>query len=69
MSIRIVSDSTCDLPATLAHEHGIVVVPCYVNMDERSYLDGVELSRQEFYERLPHCVRPPTTSAPQCVSG
>jgi DegV family protein with EDD domain len=64
MSIRIVTDSTCDLPAAMIADHGITVVPAYVNMDGQSYLDGVELSRPEFYEQLPHCQSPPTTSAP-----
>ncbi len=64
MSAKIVTDSTCDLPDAWIAEHDITVIPAYVNIDGRSYLDGVELSRQEFYERLPHCESPPTTSAP-----
>ena len=64
MSIRIVTDSTADLPDQLVAEHGITVVPLYINVAGRSYLDGVELSRQEFYEMLPKHKSPPTTSAP-----
>ncbi|MBL8057865.1 MAG: DegV family protein [Anaerolineales bacterium] len=64
MTIGIVTDTTCDIPATLVAEHNIVVVPAYVNMGEESYLDGVELSREEFYTRLPGCNPPPTTAAP-----
>jgi len=64
MSVKIVTDSTCDLPAEWIAEHDITVIPAYVNIDGRSYLDGVELSRREFYERLPDCKSPPTTSAP-----
>jgi len=64
MTIRVVTDSTCDLPAPIVAEYGITVVPCYVNMADKSYLDGVELTREEFYERLPRCNPPPTTSAP-----
>jgi DegV family protein with EDD domain len=64
MSIRIVTDSTCDLPASVAGERGIAVVPCYVNFGSQSFLDGIELSRQEFYERLPLSEVVPTTSAP-----
>ena len=63
MSIRIVTDSTCDLPEPVVSRYGITVVPNYINMDDGSYLDGVELSRQEFYRRLPDCKSPPTTSA------
>jgi DegV family protein with EDD domain len=64
MTIRIVTDSTCDLPEALVAEHGITVVPLYINFGDQSYLDGVELSRQEFYERLPDCDPLPTTAVP-----
>jgi DegV family protein with EDD domain len=64
MTIRIVTDSTCDLPEAVVTEHGITVVPLYINFGDQSYLDGVELSRQEFYERLPDCDPPPTTAVP-----
>jgi DegV family protein with EDD domain len=64
MTIQIVTDSTCDLPEAMIAEYGITVVPLYINFGDQSYLDGVELSRQEFYERLPECEPPPTTAAP-----
>jgi DegV family protein with EDD domain len=64
MTIRIVTDSTADLPETVVAQWGITVVPAYVNVGGRSYMDGVELSRSEFYELLPGLESPPTTSAP-----
>jgi DegV family protein with EDD domain len=64
MTIKIVTDSTCDLPEAIVAEYGITVVPLYINVGDQSYLDGVELSRQEFYERLPDYESPPTTAAP-----
>ncbi len=64
MSIRIVTDSTCDLPEEVVTEHGITVIPVYINIGGKSYLDNVEISRREFYERLPDYDPPPTTSAP-----
>jgi DegV family protein with EDD domain len=64
MSIRIVTDSTCDLPDELVARHGITVVPMYINFGRQSYLDGVELSREEFYARLPEYDPPPTTATP-----
>jgi len=64
MSIRIVTDSTCDLPEAAVAEYGITVVPLYINIGDQGYLDGVELSRQEFYERLPDYDPPPTTATP-----
>lgn len=64
MSIKVVTDSTCDLPDDLVEKHSITVVPLYINFIDGSYLDGVEISRQQFYERLPHYPEPPKTAAP-----
>ena len=64
MPIRIVADSTCDLPESVVADYGITVIPAYINIGGQSYLDGVELSRQEFYERLPDYEPLPTTSVP-----
>ena len=64
MTIRIVTDSTCDLPKEIAAQHGITVVPLYINFGSESYLDGVDLSREAFYARLPDCDPPPTTAMP-----
>jgi DegV family protein with EDD domain len=64
MNVHIVTDSTCDLPEDVIVAHNLTVVPCYVNFGTQSYLDGVDLTRAEFYTRLPHSDPPPTTSAP-----
>jgi DegV family protein with EDD domain len=64
MTIRIVADSTCDLPTDVISQYGIGIVPLYINFGEQSYLDGVEISRQEFYARLPDCDPVPTTALP-----
>jgi len=64
MTIKVVTDSTCDLPEEIIAEYGITVVPLYINFGNQSYLDGVELSRKEFYERLPDSDPPPTTAIP-----
>ncbi|MGD2144878.1 MAG: DegV family protein [Anaerolineae bacterium] len=64
MSIGIVTDSTCDLPEQLVARHAISVVPLYINVGGESYLDGVDLSRHEFYERLPGWDSPPQTAVP-----
>ncbi len=64
MSIKIVTDSTCDLPPSVVAEHSITVVPLYINFGDQGYLDGIEISRQEFYERMPAYDPPPTTATP-----
>ena len=64
MSIRIVTDSTCDLPQEIVDTYGITVVPLYINFGDQGYLDGVEISRREFYQRLPDSDPLPTTATP-----
>lgn len=64
MAIKIVTDSTCDLPTEIVKEHGISVIPMYINFGEQGYKDGIEITRQEFYERLPSSDPFPTTAAP-----
>jgi DegV family protein with EDD domain len=64
MSIRIVTDSTCDLPVDIIQNNMISIVPLHINMGERSFSDGVDLSRQDFYAQLPSQTSSPTTAAP-----
>jgi DegV family protein with EDD domain len=60
----VVTDSTSDIPPDLAAEWGIRVIPCYINFGDESFLDQVQLSRDEFYQRLIAEPVPPTTAAP-----
>ncbi|MBE0690435.1 MAG: DegV family protein [Anaerolineae bacterium] len=53
-NIRIVTDSTCDIPRELVERHKIGVVPCFVNYGGNSYADdGVHLIREDFYRLMP----------------
>ena len=62
--VRIVTDSTNDLPAELVDEYDINVIPMYVNFGERSFQDGIDITRQDFYTQLPESDPFPTTAAP-----
>ena len=64
MAIKIVSDSTADIPADLAERLGITVVPAYVLIDDVAYREGVDITREDFYVRLQASPRLPTTSQP-----
>lgn len=64
MNIGIVTDSTCDLPAEIVSQQAITVIPLYINVGEESYLDGVNLSRAEFYTQLPNYSHAPKTATP-----
>jgi DegV family protein with EDD domain len=62
--VHIVTDSTADIPPELAADLGITVVPAYVQIGTRSYRDGIDLSREEFYAQLPTMEITPTTAVP-----
>ncbi|MBC8509972.1 MAG: DegV family protein [Chloroflexi bacterium] len=64
MTIKIVTDSTCDLPENVIQELGITVVPLFINIFDKRYLDGVEITRQDFYTNLPDYKIHPTTGIP-----
>jgi len=64
MKIGIVTDSTADLPAYLIEEHQIQVVPTILVLDGKEYADGIGITREDFYTRLPSFQTPPTTAAP-----
>jgi len=62
--VKIVTDSTSDLPLQVAKELGITVVPLYVHFGEEVFRDGVDISGDEFYHRLTEGPILPKTSAP-----
>ena len=62
--IRIVTDSTCDLPDALLAEHRVVVVPVNVVFGDESYQEGVTLNALSFYRKIEASNRIPTTSQP-----
>lgn len=64
MSVRIVTDSTADIPSPLAQELAIVVVPLNVQFGEVVFRDGVDLGTEEFFRRLVRSPALPTTSQP-----
>ena len=62
--LRIATDSTADVPAALAAELQIAVIPCQVFWGKEVYRDGVDLPPQEFYQKLARTVDLPKTSQP-----
>jgi DegV family protein with EDD domain len=62
--VRIVTDSTSDLPPEVASSLGITVVPAYVHFGDKSYRDGVDMDPDELYRRMLEGPLHPTTSAP-----
>ena len=64
MSIKIVTDSTSDLPRDLADSLGITIVPLNVHFGTEVFKDGVDLQPDEFYRRLAGEDELPKTSQP-----
>ena len=64
MAVRIVTDSTADMPLEIAHALGISVVPLSVIFGEEVFREGVDISHDLFYDKLAHGKVLPTTSAP-----
>ena len=64
MTVKIVTDSTADLPPQLAREMGVSVVPVYLRFGEEVYRDGVDITGDEFYRKLVDSPVHPTTSRP-----
>ncbi len=62
--VKVVTDSTSDIPEELAVELEITIVPCNVHFGLETYRDGLDLSKEEFYARLQTSPTLPTTSAP-----
>ncbi len=60
--IRIVTDSTCEAPPELLSHPAVTVVPLYVIFGQESLRDGIDISREQFWERLPKSSSIPTTS-------
>ena len=53
MNIKLVTDSSCDLPEEIVKELNIDVVPLAVTFDnDETFLERVEITPEEFWERM-----------------
>ena len=62
--VKIITDTACDLTMEFLATEGIGVVPMTINFPERSYRDGFDLGREEFYRLLTSTEKLPTTAQP-----
>ena len=60
--IKIITDSTLDLPVELIREKNIEVLPLLINFGEESYLDGVEITTKEMIDKINATGILPTTA-------
>lgn len=63
MSVQLIIDSSADMNKTLCDENGIILVPLRTVFGETEYLDGVDITPYEFYEKLIESDELPKTSA------
>jgi DegV family protein with EDD domain len=64
MAVKIVTDSLADIPAEVARELGISVVPLVVHFGAQTFRDGVDLTAEQFYDKLVQSKTFPTTTVP-----
>jgi DegV family protein with EDD domain len=64
MSVKVVTDSVADLPPKVVQELGITVIPLNVRFGEKVYRDGIDLTTEQFYQKLTSSKVFPVTSVP-----
>ncbi len=64
MPVKIITDSVADIPAEVIAELGITVVPVLVRFGEETYRDGIDMTTDQFFEKLVNSKVMPTTSVP-----
>ena len=62
--IALVTDSTCDLPESVVKDKNITVIPLNVHFGDETFLDGIDLQSNEFFEKLSTSEIHPQTSQP-----
>jgi DegV family protein with EDD domain len=68
MTVKIITDSSAGLPESAVSGLDITVVPVPVSFGEESYLDGIDLTTEQFYHKLVEDKVHPTTSVPAPVT-
>lgn len=62
--VRVVTDSACDLPQSVADEFAIEIVPLTIRIDGREYVDRRDLTPAEFWAKCAASPTLPETAAP-----
>ena len=65
--IKIVTDSTSDIPLGVAHELGIEIVPMHIHVGEQTFRAGLDITSDQFYQWMQEGHAKATTSAPPPV--
>lgn len=62
--VKILTDSTADLPPEVIDTLGITVLPLIIHLGQKNLRDGTDVTAQDISERLSRAPTPPTTSPP-----
>lgn len=62
--VRILTDSTADLPPEVVERLGIMVLPMKVHIGQKTYRDGIDITSKDFFAKAEHATNPPTTTPP-----
>ncbi|HQN62326.1 MAG TPA: DegV family protein, partial [Flexilinea sp.] len=60
----VVTDSAAQVPKEAIDKYGIEVIPLLISFDNKNYLDGIDISAQELYQKMRNDKIVPKTSAP-----
>ena len=64
MKVKVITDSTSDIPRDVAEKLDVGIIPIYVRFGENTYRDGVDISNDQFYSMLTSSTMHPATSQP-----
>lgn len=64
MPVKIITDSVADIPGEVVDELGISIIPVVLHFGEETYHDGIDITTDQFYEKLVESKVMPTTSVP-----
>lgn len=62
MKIKLICDSMCDIPEEINNKEFVEMIPLTINIDNKEYKDGVDFTKEEFYNILENSHDLPKTS-------
>lgn len=62
MKIKLICDSMCDIPEEIVNKEFVEMIPLTINIDGKEYKDGIDFTKEEFYNILNNSNSLPKTS-------
>ncbi|MFY9214798.1 MAG: DegV family protein, partial [Tissierellaceae bacterium] len=64
MNIKIITDSCSDLPEEIVEKYKITVIPLEIRFKDETYIDGIDLKSDDFFDMLKKSDELPKTASP-----